>query len=110
QFGLPSCPRVSFRVLLVPRMRDTSVTRLGASVLRNREPTGVIAVVSSHEVHDDWPASYAGSRAGRRGTGSTRKPSAWRTGSTGEVTAAYKSPAGHIGQTDQVQRLKFSGG
>src|SRR5207302_9685560 len=34
QFGLPSGPRVSFRVLLVPRMRDTSVTRLGASVLR----------------------------------------------------------------------------
>jgi len=48
-------------------MRDTSVTRLGASVLRNREPTGVIAVVSSHEVHDDWPASYAGSRAGGAG-------------------------------------------
>jgi len=38
-------------------MRDTSVTRLGASVLPNREPTRVIAVVRSHEVHDDWSAS-----------------------------------------------------
>src|SRR5207245_3317610 len=48
---------VSSCVLLVPRMGDTSVTRLNTSVLQNRAPTRVIAVVRSHEVRDDRSAS-----------------------------------------------------
>jgi len=38
-------------------MGDTSVTRLNTSVLQNRAPTRVIAVVRSHEVRDDRSAS-----------------------------------------------------
>ena len=39
QLRRPLCPSVSFRVLLVPRMRDTSVTRFGATEHWSWRPT-----------------------------------------------------------------------